>query len=225
MSLASKKTPTLLYTAPSHNVFIISSYATGAFCLAYAGISFVSNFKLAPPDLATWVPYAFSVISIMMGGFSGWLFLGPARLINTITAVPAKLRKLPQAVGKNATLSPDLYLGITFRRTIFLKKPLWVAPQDIEFPGPLARAEEEISPEQARERAQEQELLAKHSLLAGFSRAMHGAFQSFKKTWTRDGLISIDIKGEKYKLDVDGAWALENGRALDRLVKLKKRVW
>ena len=47
------------------------------------------------------------------------------------------------------------------------------------------------------------------------------AFQALKRVLTKEGFIYVQIKGRNgtWKLDQDAAWILDDGRALDRLVK------
>ncbi len=46
---------------------------------------------------------------------------------------------------------------------------------------------------------------------------------SLAKIWTRGGFVKLKVKGKGgvYKLDRDGGWALDEGKALDRLVQVK----
>ena len=45
--------------------------------------------------------------------------------------------------------------------------------------------------------------------------------KTVKKTWNQEAFIYMRVKGKNgtWKLDSDPAWALDEGRALDRLVK------
>ncbi len=35
--------------------------------------------------------------------------------------------------------------------------------------------------------------------------------------------MKVEVKGSSYKLDVTGGWALDGGRALDRLARIKPK--
>ncbi|CAK7230139.1 hypothetical protein SCUCBS95973_007471 [Sporothrix curviconia] len=80
----------------------------------------------------------------------------------------------------------------------------------------------------------EQERIAKareyemdHLMTAPFRHAGQGA-QSFwhqiQRAFSREGFVPVLVNGDRQKLDVTGGWALENGRALDRLVTLKNDI-
>lgn len=53
------------------------------------------------------------------------------------------------------------------------------------------------------------------------NKAFYDLFKAMTRAWTREGFLQLGIKGQSYKLDVSGGWALDEGRAIDRLVKLK----
>ena len=60
-------------------------------------------------------------------------------------------------------------------------------------------------------------------LTAPFRDAGKGAttvFESIKRGLTGEGFAPIEIKGHKFKLDIINAYALEDGRAMDRIVKI-----
>jgi hypothetical protein len=174
----------------------------------------------------------------MMVGMGGWLCLGPAKIVQTIVAIPGKLRKLPNTVGKSSSKVPELYLEVSLRRASFLRpKKLYVEPQQITLLWALAPKESKLTPQQEREIAREEELAAKRQhdydmkwfysqpirhMARGISQLTHSLFKAMRRTWTREGFMDITIEGQKYKLDMDGGWALDRGRALDRLVKVQQ---
>jgi len=62
-----------------------------------------------------------------------------------------------------------------------------------------------------------------HIMTAPFrhaSRAFYELFKAVGRTWTREGFVKLGVKGRKYKFDVTSGWALDGGRALDRLATL-----
>ncbi|EFX00161.1 hypothetical protein CMQ_7163 [Grosmannia clavigera kw1407] len=80
------------------------------------------------------------------------------------------------------------------------------------------RAEEE-----RRKKSHEYEM--NHLMTAPFRHAWQGArvaWVGVRRAFSREGFVPVDVDGQKYKLDVTGGWALENGRALDRLVTIKE---
>lgn len=53
------------------------------------------------------------------------------------------------------------------------------------------------------------------------SRAFYKMFKAISRTWSREGFLKLGVDGQIYKLDVSGGWALDEGKALDKLVKVK----
>lgn len=71
---------------------------------------------------------------------------------------------------------------------------------------------------------EEREYERNHLMTRPFRLMSRGLFELFiaiRKAWTRDGLTKVIVKGQAYKLDVSGGWALDGGRALERLAKIK----
>lgn len=66
-----------------------------------------------------------------------------------------------------------------------------------------------------------------HIMSAGIrhtSRAFYGMFTAVRRAWTREGFLKLEVKGQLYKLDVHGGWALDGGKAIDRLVVVKAAI-
>ncbi|KAI6383768.1 hypothetical protein MCOR24_011772 [Pyricularia oryzae] len=55
------------------------------------------------------------------------------------------------------------------------------------------------------------------------ARAFGTMFRTLHRSLTRAGFVNVEAQGKKYKLDVMESWALEDGRALDRLVRVQER--
>lgn len=80
----------------------------------------------------------------------------------------------------------------------------------------------------------EQERVAKlreyemdHLMTAPFRHAGQGAqsaWSQIQRAFSREGFLPVFVNGDRQKLDVMGGWALENGRALDRLVTVKNDI-
>ncbi len=78
-----------------------------------------------------------------------------------------------------------------------------------------------LADEERRRKAREYEL--NHILTAPFRHwwwLMGVAWRGIKRAFTRDGFATVEAKGQRYRMDITGGWALDNGRALDRLVSL-----
>ncbi|KAI9724867.1 MAG: hypothetical protein M1812_000143 [Candelaria pacifica] len=221
-SLAERSSPTLLYEAPSHTAYVLGSYGFGAYMLFYAGYNSYTDYFHLPPDLYVWVPYALHVGYFFMACAGTWVLLGSARLIRTITAIPVH------------STPPAISLRIDLRRTIplpYLKpKVLIVKPSEFILSSRLAGpSTEDLSlankkARQSEERARD--LDRRRIMTAPFremGRAMRRAWGFLIGIWTREGFLKVHIQGKfgHWQLDREGGWALENGKALDKLVKLK----
>jgi hypothetical protein len=235
--LAQLSRPTLLYQAPSHTGFIISSYTAGALCITYAVVTFWGSYLYAPSGLAAWIAPAYGGVCIAMVALGGYLILGPTRVVNNITAIPTALLKNPGArsqASAGADLTVEVRLRKMFPVPFFPARKLYVRADEISLPLPLAPVDTTMSAAarkaqarlEAYERQQEREYERSHIMTAPFrhaSQAFYNLFASLRRAWTRDGFMKLKVKGQVYKLDITGGWALDGGRALDRLVVVQPR--
>lgn len=116
-------------------------------------------------------------------------------------------------------------LALPFRKARLVD----VKPSDLTLMEPMYE-EPEIDTESAVEkfrREEEKRRLERTRLLSAPFRHM-GAFirgvgRNLLKVWTRSGFVKMQIQGKKgrYKLDRDGGWTLDEGRTLDRLLRVK----
>ncbi|KAK0112980.1 hypothetical protein ONS95_014694 [Cadophora gregata] len=237
-SLAEKTHSTHLYEAPSHTVYILTCYGTAGFCFTYAAISFWSNYLLAPPDLATWIPVALGGVSFLMACLGGWLVLGPARLVKSIIAVPRNVGMIKEGLikpGSGPTAS-ELQIEVELRKMFpvpfFPARKFYVKPEEIELPHRFVPVNKTTRIHESRERAkfeamEKQRMLEyerNHLLTLPFRRMSQLTYKLFielKRVWTREGMMKVDIQNQRYKVDISAGWALEGGRALDRLAKIK----
>ncbi|KAL2074512.1 hypothetical protein VTL71DRAFT_8290 [Oculimacula yallundae] len=233
-SLAERTYPTQLYEAPSHTMYMLTCYGTAGFCFTYATISFWSNYILAPPDLATWVPIAMGGISFMMACLGGWVVLGPARLVKSIVAIPRSLNVVKGSLAKSG--GPELQIEVELKKMFpvpfFPGRKFLVPPEDIELMHRFVPVNKRLSLQESKERAvmektarqREIEYERNHIMTLPFRRMSQALFMMFvalKRVWTREGMMKMKIKNQSYKVDISSGWALEGGRALDRLVKIK----
>ncbi|KAK3380177.1 hypothetical protein B0T24DRAFT_185138 [Lasiosphaeria ovina] len=73
-----------------------------------------------------------------------------------------------------------------------------------------------------RARARQYEL--DHIMTAPFRDASKGfrrVSEQMSRVFTGGGFARIDLRGARHKLDVTGGWALDNGRAMDRLLTIR----
>lgn len=163
----------------------------------------------------------------MMAGLGTWLLLGPSRLIRQIAAVPS-----PTKVG---VLNLEVTLRKMFPVPFFPARIMTVSLDEVSLnhriseepirPAQLSPSErlrlrkaEEAESEARREYEQSRIMTApfRHARVAFGS-----MFHALGRTWTRDGFAKLEVKKQTYKLDVSGGWALDGGKALDRLVKVR----
>ena len=167
--------------------------------------------------------------------------LSPSRLIRTITAVPKISSK---AAGGGKALPRigqyNLELEIELRKMIplpFLKpRKLYIKPEDIVIRSPLVRPPArkltpvetyELMLHEKEEKRKALEYEQTHIMSAPFrhmSKLLFNLFKAIARAWTREGFAKLRANGQTYKLDVTGGWALDGGKALDRLVTLKPDI-
>ncbi|KAI0834953.1 hypothetical protein F5Y06DRAFT_277617 [Hypoxylon sp. FL0890] len=237
--LADKSSPTTLYEAGPNRVFLFSSYAAGLVTLAGAAANIWFNVYNPPEGIHYAVPYAFGAVGIVMAYLGTRFALMPAGVIRSIKVLPARAAKASSPTAKTTPLSaPALpvrleiearrnlpFPGLPLRRfeadpnNVFLKVPMYnrkAAPSDYE--KMLMKREEEAR------RKKEREYEMNHLMTAPFRHAMQAfglLFKSFRRGLTGEGFAPITIDGVKYKLDITSAYVLEQGRALDRLVRIE----
>lgn len=146
--LAKKGAPTILYEAPSHFWFTVSSVSAGLFCMSWPVVNYWSLYVYPPPNLTWWVPHAFAVVCLVMAGMGTYFMMGPSQIIKTIRAVPAT-RALVSGGGKKGVAavatkagaaSTPIYLEISTRRFppfLPLKRTL-AEPANVVMPGRMA---------------------------------------------------------------------------------------
>ena len=159
--------------------------------------------------------------------------------MKSITAMPASALKAAGVVGKAAG-AEKMKIEIEFRKMLpmpfFPARKVYVRPEEIRLkhvlsrPPPSKQSAVEIRALRAREEAETAKALEyerSHIMsrpIRHMSRAFFGLFQAARRTWTREGFTGIYIKNYRYKLDVSGGWALDQGRALDRLITIRREA-
>lgn len=178
----------------------------------------------------------------MMAAAGGYFLLGPAWIVKSITAMPHSALKAVGAVTKGA-VPEELKIEIALRKMFPIPfmpaRKLYLKPEEIQLEYQLARVDVKPTAQELRaikiaeaeeaRKALEYEqthLMSKGPRMIGriISRGAFDIFRAIRRTWTQEGFTNIRVKGYKYKLDVSGGWALDGGRALDRLVTIKQKV-
>ncbi|KAI3336902.1 hypothetical protein HD806DRAFT_475119 [Xylariaceae sp. AK1471] len=227
--LAMKTRPTTLYEAAPQTGFLISSYGASFFCFGSAGINSWFNVFNLPDGISEWVPVGFGVISFVFAALGTVFALRPTSIIRSIKVLPYAAS---QAAG---SASQRVMLEVTARRIAPIPLPLkriQVAPEHVVMVNrmqhrPVVLSQQEMMAkklENAKRRKEEREYELNHLMTAPFrdaGRASSTLFGNIRRGLTGEGFAPVYINGIKYKLDVDGGYALENGQILDRLVKIQ----
>ncbi|KAL2144589.1 hypothetical protein VTI28DRAFT_8908 [Corynascus sepedonium] len=90
---------------------------------------------------------------------------------------------------------------------------------------PMSLAERVRAERAAREAKEaERKYTMDHLLTAPFRdarKAFGTAWSGIKRSFSRDGFAKIQLGKQEYKMDVTGGWALDDGRAMDRLLAIR----
>ncbi|KAM7202331.1 hypothetical protein V8F20_004498 [Naviculisporaceae sp. PSN 640] len=250
--LATKGSRTLLYEAPSHFWYRVSSFAAGAFCITYTVVQYWEVYLHPHEGLATWVPHAFGVICIFMTAMGLYFVMGTQHIVRSIEVVPRALlsKKQLTTLPKSAAAETPILIQVSMQRPFpFLpqKKKLYT-PEEIQLPfrmhgvlGNLVQGQIPETPKQvtmvesvraeraAREaRAREIQFRRDHILTSPFrdgakvgKQVAGSVWSSIKRPFFREGFAKILLGKREYKLDISGGWALDDGRALDRLFTVR----
>ncbi|KAI0202738.1 hypothetical protein F4808DRAFT_57416 [Astrocystis sublimbata] len=226
--LTLKGKPTTLYEAAPQLSFLISSYGAGLFCFGAAAINSTLNVFHLPPDISPWVPVGFGVISFMFAIIGTVFCMKPTGIIRSI-------KLLPRNPSSQTPGPSPLMLEVVARSTIPLPLPaksMQIEPERLvmvnrmqQRPIALSRVEREAKKVQdARRRKEEREYELEHLMTAPFrdaGRASSSLMGNIRRGLTGEGFAPVYINGVRYKLDIEGGYALEDGQALDRIVRIQ----
>jgi hypothetical protein len=132
---------------------------------------------------------------------------------------------IPKPTGLHIRLEVRRSLPIPFRGPKVLEVPVGdvtLASRMQEPASQLAKAKQEEADEWKRQR----ELDKTRILSAPFRDFSHFAWRGFRamsRVWIREGFMRVYLKNHTgaWKMDVQGGWSLDEGRGIDRLVKIK----
>ncbi|TGJ83965.1 hypothetical protein E0Z10_g4820 [Xylaria hypoxylon] len=228
--LAMMSRPTTLYEAAPQTGFLISSYGAAFFCFSSAGINSWFNVFNLPPGIASWVPVGFGVISFMFAAIGTLFALRPSSVIRSIKVLPYPASRQAQDPSPRSVM-----LEVVARRISPIPLPskrFQVEPDNIVLVNrmqhrPVVLSREQMAAkklEDAERRKQEREYELDHLMTAPFrdaGRASSTIMGNIRRGLTGEGFAPVFINGVRYKLDLEGGYALENGQVLDRLVKIQ----
>lgn len=236
-TLALRQSPTLLYQASSHIGYLMGCYTLGGLCFAYSYIN-ISTFYLHPPE-EVWsaIPNFIGGLAVVMVGVGifflrrvSWSILGmkkirylqalkPARIVRTISAVPS----LPKSK------TPRLLLRIEAAPMIPRKQPasITVPLGDVTLLSPLYERDHKLAAVDAKDTRRRYETmreLNKTNIMTSpfrtFGFLLWKGFRGLKTLFSSEKFVFMSVKGSGvWKLNTNAAWALENGKAIDRLIK------
>lgn len=157
--------------------------------------------------------------------------------------------KLPKALARAAgegAQSP-IYIEVETQRMVpFLpRRKIQVWPDQVQLPFRMADAvavqqggngvagkapmtlKAQVEAAKAEREAKEaaRKYTMDHLLTAPFRDAKKGAstmWQGIARAFHREGFAKLTVGNWTYKLDVTGGWALDNGRAMDRILPVKQ---
>ncbi|KXH30801.1 hypothetical protein CSIM01_01395 [Colletotrichum simmondsii] len=240
-TLAQRPQPTVLYEAASHLWMKVSAWSAATMFYSYAGINYYFTLLDPPPDLAAWVPHAFALICVATAGFGSYFLFNARNIVKIIRAVPtASLLKsageksaasvLP--LGVTSAKATPVVLEITCERILpGTPKKFLLAPDQVTIPTRIYSPLVTPTPAMERAAARQRQVQARadweydkgHLMTTPFRHASKGfkaAWYGVRRAITKEGFLRMEAGGEKLKLDVSTGWALDDGRALDRLVKI-----
>ncbi|KAK1827259.1 hypothetical protein QBC39DRAFT_420789 [Podospora conica] len=233
---------TTLYEAPSHFWYRTSSYGAAIFCISYTVYQYWETYTHPPSEgLAWWVPNAFFIICMFTASLGTYFAMGTLRIVRTIEAIPTAAEALPRALlGRPAAQRPPIYILVHTQRMIpFLptkKVAYW--PDEVRLPFRMTEAMARARPvpvsardrllaKQAEREANEKRAQydREHLMTVPFrdgKRAAGSVWGQIQRSFSREGFATIELRSWKYKIDVTGGWALEDGRAMDRVLGVKQ---
>ncbi|PHH49516.1 hypothetical protein CFIMG_007751RA00001 [Ceratocystis fimbriata CBS 114723] len=248
--IARKTAPTTLYQAPNHFWMYASSWATGAFCFAYAGYHLTTIYYNPPTGLAWYVPKMFGVICVAMGALGSYYILRSSNVIYRIRVLPqSQTSTSPGAAGVQTGSSvaqivsqkiTELPLEIEVKRMLpFLPaRVVNTTTSSVSMDGTLAKPapqhlseaeRHELRLAQERARAAAVQYEKDHLMTAPFrhfARGAQTAWHGVKQALVGSGFVRVKVEGAgkgTYKLDVTNGLALNEGRVLDKLVKIEMK--
>ncbi|KAI1433595.1 hypothetical protein GGR50DRAFT_491508 [Xylaria sp. CBS 124048] len=233
--LAMKSQPTTLYEGAPQTGFLLSSYGATFFCMTSAAINSWFNIFNLPPGISSWVPVGFGVVSFMFAGLGTIFALRPSLIIRSIKVLPLAASKKSKQQAAPGGSAQRVLLEVAVRRISPVPLPLkriQVEPQNVVMVNrfqnrPVAPSREAMAArtvEDAERRKAQRQYELDHIMTAPFrdaGRASSTIFDNLRRGLTGEGFAPVYINGIRYKLDIHGGYALENGQALDRIVKIQ----
>ncbi|KAH6653839.1 hypothetical protein BKA67DRAFT_261932 [Truncatella angustata] len=233
-ALAQRPGGAVLYEGAGQRAFIASSYMAGFTCIGGAALNTIFNVYNVPPGVPEWTAYAFGSVGLMLAILGMNFVLKPANIVRRITLLPA-VAAAPKTKGGYVPPA-KLQVEVLYRRLnpipgLPLKKQI-VEPRDIVLksrmynprpfgsqPGPTL-SQEWIQHKKAKSGYDKEHLMTAPIRDAGW--IFSGFFAAVRRGLTGEGFAPIEVKGQMLKLDISNGYILEEGKAMDRVLRIEE---
>lgn len=223
LTLASRAEPTLLYQGASYTLYAIGSYMVGLLCLSWAVHATYMMYYHPPPSFNRLLKSLYFGICGLAVGMGILFIIRPYRVVRSIQA-------LPMTSGKGVL---SLHLQVE-------SAPLFpgIRPRTVSVPADSVILSEHLHSdtyggiplrllELRRQRLEKAKRLGEGSFLLlpfrqlGFH--LWNGWQALKGSFLSEPFIYLRAKGYHgtWKVGKEAGWALDEGRAIDRIVKTR----
>ncbi|KAI4161394.1 MAG: hypothetical protein L6R39_000066 [Caloplaca ligustica] len=222
-TLADRSEPVLLYQGASTTVYKAGCYTLGLLCFVWSVHSTRQMWYYPPPYFNRFLKGMYYGVCGLAIAMSAFFIMRPYRIIETINTLPVTSKKGTRTLHLQLVSSP-LFPGIR-PRTVSV-------PADyVVLSAPLASEKSGGVPlrllELRHKRAEKARNLREGSLISLPLRQLRfhlgNAWQALKGAFTNSAFIYLRAKGHyaSWKVAEEAGWALDEGRALDRIVRSK----
>ncbi|PHH72822.1 hypothetical protein CDD82_5790 [Ophiocordyceps australis] len=228
-SYMAKKTPTVLYQAPSHFWYYFGSWTSGTSILAWALLTSRTVLH-QPEDVPLWISSVSGISYVLLASIGFFIITRTSNIVSTIEVLPGS----SMGSAKKQATSPkpsSLRVQITVRRVLpFLQPKVVTTTLDkvslrSRFVLPTKHVPElQRKMQERREEEKRQELHRfdmDHLLTMPFrriGRVLKSLFGGVRWAWTNSGFGTIVADGKEYKVDITQGYALDGFHELERLV-------
>ncbi|KAI0023269.1 hypothetical protein F4780DRAFT_104619 [Xylariomycetidae sp. FL0641] len=229
--LAQKPIPTTVYEVGPQKGFLVSSYAAGTSLYIAGAINAWVNVYQIPEGVPWWLPPTFGAVTVGMASLGAMFSMIPSSIIQSIKILPSRSAKGAQttnAAREAGTVQLEVVYrpsspipGLPFQRLQIEPDEMVLLTRTEQQAPKLSGAEllQQEKEEQERIKARKQYEMD-HLMTAPFRHAawaMRTLFGTVRRGITGEGFAYVYIRGIRYKLDLEGGFALEGGQALYRL--------
>lgn len=220
-TLASRSEPTLLYQGNSTTIYRLGCYTVGLLCFGWSLHAAYQMFFHPPSFMNRFLKSMYYGLCGLAAGMAALFLMRPYRVIQSIQALPIASHK--------GTLTLHLKLE---------SAPLLpgIRPRTVSVPAKFVTLSDRLYAEKSggvplhllelRSRRAEKIMKLKHGNIMSLPIRQLGfhlwnGFQVLKEVFSNNPFIYLRAKGHyaTWKLDKGAGWALDEGRAFDRVVK------